>query len=403
MSIDLQDFAAGDTNYVAKLNSNNTVLELAIAALQALTSGAAVSGITLTTAYEALFGASVALIGKDSYACSDAGGSPSGNLTVAAGYCYRPSLSAVLSKGTSSTLSFNGQSAATYYVVIDSSGEPTRSDSSTEAVYSVVWTGSAFGAITRVAAVVWGAADWVLAQSSAALGGTYRSLDERLEAAEAAAAGASTAQAPNTVYAGPAGGSPTNDLPTFRALVAADMTADLAAIEVLTSTGFLKRTGSNTWALASAVAASDFGAQDSNVFLAGPSAGSPTTGTPTFRAITQGDLPAQPYDVGGSYAGVPTASLVLARYPFPRTVVFPAGLTNSQGVAGTAATAQTDFDIKKNGSSVGTMRFAAAGTTASFIMASQTSFAAGDILTLVAPASPDATLANIGFALAGTR
>jgi hypothetical protein len=94
---------------------------------------------------------------------------------------------------------------------------------------------------------------------------------------------------------------------------------------------------------------------------------------------------------------------VLARYPFPRTVVFPAGLTNSQGVAGTAATAQTDFDIKKNGSSVGTMRFAAAGTTASFIMASQTSFAAGDILTLVAPASPDATLANIGFALAGTR
>ena len=101
--------------------------------------------------------------------------------------------------------------------------------------------------------------------------------------------------------------------------------------------------------------------------------------------------------------GAPTASLVLLRYPFPRQVIFPASLTNSQGKAGTAATAQTDFDIQKNAVSVGTMRFAAAGTVATFIMASQTTFAAGDILTVVSPASPDATLANLGFALAGTR
>ncbi|HMU15805.1 MAG TPA: hypothetical protein PKC95_00040 [Thauera aminoaromatica] len=112
---------------------------------------------------------------------------------------------------------------------------------------------------------------------------------------------------------------------------------------------------------------------------------------------------ADPYDVGASYPGAPTASVVLMRYPFPRQVIFPSGLTNSRGVAGTAATAQTDFDIKKNGSSVGTMRFAAAGTTATFIMASQTTFAAGDVLTVVAPGSPDATLADIGFGLAGTR
>ena len=72
-------------------------------------------------------------------------------------------------------------------------------------------------------------------------------------------------------------------------------------------------------------------------------------------------------------------------------------------VASVAATAQTDFDILKNGVSFGTMRFAAAGSTASFISASGASFAAGDILTVVAPASPDATLANVGFSLAGTR
>jgi hypothetical protein len=141
--------------------------------------------------------------------------------------------------------------------------------------------------------------------------------------------------------------------------------------------------------------------QNANLVYAGPSSGA--AAAPTFRALVQADLPTQPYDVGGSYSGAPTASLVILRYPFPRQAIFPAGLTNSQGVAATAATAQTDFDLKKNGSSVGTMRFAAAGTVASFIMASQTTFAAGDVLTVVAPGTPDATLANIGFALAGTR
>lgn len=109
------------------------------------------------------------------------------------------------------------------------------------------------------------------------------------------------------------------------------------------------------------------------------------------------------YDLGASSLGAPVASQVLMRYPFPRAVSFPASLTGSQGVAGTAATAQTDFDIRKNGSSVGTMRFAAAATVASFIAASAFSFAVGDVITVVAPATPDATLADIGFALKGAR
>jgi hypothetical protein len=141
--------------------------------------------------------------------------------------------------------------------------------------------------------------------------------------------------------------------------------------------------------------------QNANLIWAGPASGAPAP--PGFRAMVPADMPTQPYDVGGCYTGAPTASLVLLRYPFPRQAIFPASLTNSQGVASVAATAQTDFDLKKNGSSVGTMRFAAAGTVATFIMASQTTFAAGDVLTVVAPATPDATLANIGFALAGTR
>jgi hypothetical protein len=126
-----------------------------------------------------------------------------------------------------------------------------------------------------------------------------------------------------------------------------------------------------------------------------------TTGWATPSWV--GTTPVNPYDVGSMGTGVPTASLVMMRYPFPRQVVFPAGLTGSRGVAEVAATAQTDFDIKKNGSSVGTMRFAASATTATFIMASQTTFVAGDILRVVAPGTPDATLSGVGFGLAGTR
>lgn len=111
----------------------------------------------------------------------------------------------------------------------------------------------------------------------------------------------------------------------------------------------------------------------------------------------------QPFDLGVFYPGVPTSSAMLLLLPMARAVSFPAGLTNSVGKALVAATAQTDFDIQKNGASVGTMRFAAAGTTASFIAASSISFAAGDVIKVVAPVTADVTLADIHFTLAGTR
>jgi hypothetical protein len=114
-------------------------------------------------------------------------------------------------------------------------------------------------------------------------------------------------------------------------------------------------------------------------------------------------IDSKPFDVVFMLNGAPTASQRLCMVKFARTVVFASGLSPSQGVARTAATAQTDLDIQKNTSSVGTVRWAAAGTAASFIMASQTTFSAGDILEVFAPASPDATLATISVTLAGVR
>jgi hypothetical protein len=109
-----------------------------------------------------------------------------------------------------------------------------------------------------------------------------------------------------------------------------------------------------------------------------------------------------PYDVGCTWNGKPPASTVLVRVPLPRTVDFPTSLAASKGVVDTAATAQTDFDIRKNGTSFGTMRFAASATVATFISSAGASFAAGDVLKVVAPASPDSTLAGLGFCLAGS-
>lgn len=110
-----------------------------------------------------------------------------------------------------------------------------------------------------------------------------------------------------------------------------------------------------------------------------------------------------PYDVGAMVTGVPDADAVCLRYQFPREVTFAAGLSPSQGVADVAATSETDFDIQRNGVSVGTMTFAAAASSATFSMASETVFEVGDVLLVIAPSSPDATLADLSFVLAGTR
>lgn len=101
-------------------------------------------------------------------------------------------------------------------------------------------------------------------------------------------------------------------------------------------------------------------------------------------------------------AAPPTAA-VLLRLPLVRTVTFPAGLAGSRGVAGTAPTANATFNIQRNGATFGTMTFAAGATTATFAAASETAFSAGDVLSLVAPATQDAALADVGLTLTGAR
>lgn len=101
-------------------------------------------------------------------------------------------------------------------------------------------------------------------------------------------------------------------------------------------------------------------------------------------------------------AGKPTNGQIVLRIEIGRACTFPINLSTSQASARVASTSNKSFDIKKNGSSIGSVVFnvSASGT---FTFASATSFAAGDLLELIAPATADATLEDISITLVATR
>lgn len=111
-----------------------------------------------------------------------------------------------------------------------------------------------------------------------------------------------------------------------------------------------------------------------------------------------------PFDVQAFYPGVPGSSAKVLRIPVGRAVSFAANFSGSYAKAGTASTGTAAFDVQKNGSSIGTITFTASAT-ATFATSggSAQSLAAGDVLSIIAPGSADATLADIGFCLVGTR
>jgi len=117
----------------------------------------------------------------------------------------------------------------------------------------------------------------------------------------------------------------------------------------------------------------------------------------------------QPYDMVAYYPGVPTASAKVSRVAFTRAVTFAAAFAGSVASADVAATASTVFDVQKavsgstTFSSIGSVTFAAGATVGSFALAGGASFATGDRLRILAPATADATLADISITLVGTR
>lgn len=141
----------------------------------------------------------------------------------------------------------------------------------------------------------------------------------------------------------------------------------------------------------------------------GGAASGGSVSVPYFTVDDQGRLTAADdqtldlfYDVVLFVQGKPTNAELVLRMEVGRAFTLPASLTGSQASARVASTSNVSFDIKKNGSSIGSVVFnvSASGT---FTFSTATSFAAGDLLEVVAPSTADATLEDISITFVGTR
>lgn len=113
-------------------------------------------------------------------------------------------------------------------------------------------------------------------------------------------------------------------------------------------------------------------------------------------------VPVTTYDVAFSVYGKPANAENVMRFIVPRALVLAANLQGSLAKAGIAGTASSVFSIKKNGSQVATITFSAGATSGTFSTQASLSLASGDVLTVDAQATADATLANIDFTFVGT-
>lgn len=394
MAITLETLNIGDTNYVSKHNNNNTVIKDAIDALQVQIGGSTGSVINFPAAMNELFGPVVARSTTADSIGTDGG---SALLDISAGTIWIPSASQVRSHGISA-LDFTGQATDTYYTHVDGTGAYTFDTTATDAVHVIVFTSpSTFTSIT-MPAVFWGYDQWELAKASTVLGATtYEDLDLRLEAAE----GGNALIHPVTITASNV------TLTTAEGLEHAvfNLTGVLTGNRDLEVPDFEKpyiilnnTTGAFTVTVKTVSGSGIVVGQGSAALVV-------CDGTDVLQGIDSSAGGTAPYIVGSFKNTAPTATERVLGHTFPNIagLATEADLTASSVEAVTAATAQTDFDIQKNGSSFGTIRFAALGTVATFVSVTAQTFVQGDRLDIFGPGTPDATLANIYFTIAGTR
>lgn len=106
-------------------------------------------------------------------------------------------------------------------------------------------------------------------------------------------------------------------------------------------------------------------------------------------------------EVADKYLGKPAAGAIIGIYVAQRAFSIPAGATNSLLKSRVAANASAALTLAKSGAAFGTATFAAAGQSATFAVATAVSVAAGDLITITAPSSQDATLADLVWNLQG--
>lgn len=105
------------------------------------------------------------------------------------------------------------------------------------------------------------------------------------------------------------------------------------------------------------------------------------------------------YDLQFYLEGLMADAENLYRYAALRQFTVPSNTTGFIAVAGTAATATTVVTLKKNNVQFGTITWSAAGTVGVWSIPGDTVFNPGDLMSLVAPSSPDTTLKNVSIGM----
>lgn len=100
--------------------------------------------------------------------------------------------------------------------------------------------------------------------------------------------------------------------------------------------------------------------------------------------------------------GAVGASAVIMKAITPIVTAFPASLTGSFAKCDTAPTASVTCPITQNGTSIGSVNWAAGATNGTFTFSSAVTTALGDVIVVQAPSSADATFAGPNIALLGS-
>lgn len=114
-----------------------------------------------------------------------------------------------------------------------------------------------------------------------------------------------------------------------------------------------------------------------------------------------GGSSAQYRNISFFFTSTPTSSEVLLLYTACESITLADDFAGSVGDVGTNPTASFALDVQKNGSSIGTITISTGGAFTFATTGASVSLVSGDQVKIVAPASVDATVADVSITLKG--
>jgi hypothetical protein len=133
-------------------------------------------------------------------------------------------------------------------------------------------------------------------------------------------------------------------------------------------------------------------------------AGSKAIDARDFLKAVAALIAANTYIIPGSMTATQPGNAIIAHHIPPVPILIPAASNPTVAHALITATGATTLSVRKNGTQFATINFSAGVALGSFTIGSDTSFnGVSDYLTVLNPATPDATLAICTWSIYGTR